>query len=95
MQRARSRSRCRRTRRRTPPGPEDPVDLRPGEVRAPALVVVGDADVPDFLEIGDKLEAELPDARKVVLADTAHTIPLERPDEFRDLTLEFLRERAG
>ena len=76
-----------------PPGPEEPVNLRLDEVTAPALVIVGDADVPDFPEIADRLERELPNARKVVLADTAHTIPLERPDEFRELTLEFLRER--
>jgi 3-oxoadipate enol-lactonase len=76
------------------PGPEDPVNLRLDEVRAPALVVVGEADVPDFLEIAERLEAELPNARKVVLPDTAHTIPLERPDEFRELTLGFLREHA-
>ncbi|MFL5931763.1 MAG: alpha/beta fold hydrolase [Gaiellaceae bacterium] len=78
-----------------PPGPEKPVNVRLDEIRAPALVVVGDADVPDFPEIADRLEAELPDARKVVLADTAHTIPLERPDEFRSLALEFLREHAS
>ena len=76
-----------------PPGPEDPVALRLGEIAAPTLVIVGDADVPDFLEIADKLEAGLPDARKVVLADTAHTVPLERPEGFRELTLEFLRQR--
>jgi 3-oxoadipate enol-lactonase len=76
------------------PGPEDPVNVRLDAIEAPALVVVGAADLPDFLEIADRLEAELPDARKIVLADTAHTIPLERPDEFRDLTLEFLREHA-
>jgi 3-oxoadipate enol-lactonase len=76
------------------PGPEDPVNVRLEAIQAPALVVVGDADVPDFLEIADRLEAELPDARKVVLPDTAHTIPLERPDEFCELTLEFLREHA-
>ena len=76
-----------------PPGPEDPVNVRIDEIRAPALVVVGDADAPDFPEIADRLEAELPNARKVVLPDTAHTIPLERPDEFRELTLEFRRER--
>jgi len=77
------------------PGPEDPVDLRLDAVRAPVLVVVGDADVPDFAAIADRLEAELPDVRKVVLHDTAHTIALERPDEFRELALEFLREHAG
>jgi 3-oxoadipate enol-lactonase len=76
-----------------PPGPEDPVALRLSEVRAPALVVVGDADVPDFLRIAETLEAELPNVRKVVLEDTAHTIPLERPEEFRELVLGFLNER--
>jgi pimeloyl-ACP methyl ester carboxylesterase len=78
-----------------PPGPEDPVEIRLSELSQPVLVVVGDADAPDFLEVADRLERELPNARKVVLEDTAHTIPLERPDEFRDLALEFLRERAG
>jgi 3-oxoadipate enol-lactonase len=78
----------------TAPGPEDPVSVRLDTIEAPALIVVGDADVPDFLEIAARLEAELPDARKVVLADTAHTIPLERPDDFRELTLAFLREHA-
>jgi 3-oxoadipate enol-lactonase len=76
------------------PGPEDPVNVRLEAIEAPTLVVVGDADVPDFLEIANRLEAELPDARKVVLPDTAHTIPLERPDEFRELALEFLREHS-
>jgi 3-oxoadipate enol-lactonase len=76
------------------PGPENPVNVRLDEIGTPTLVVVGDADVPDFPEIADRLEAELPEARKVVLADTAHTIPLERPVEFRELTLEFLREHA-
>jgi 3-oxoadipate enol-lactonase len=77
------------------PGPEDPVNLRLEEVNAPTLVIVGDADVPDFLAIADRLDAELPDARKVVLPDTAHTIPLERPDEFRELARDFLREHAS
>jgi 3-oxoadipate enol-lactonase len=77
------------------PGPEDLVNLRLGDIRAPTMVVVGDADVPDFVEIAARLEAELAEVRKVVLPDTAHTIPLERPDEFRELALEFLREHAG
>lgn len=78
-----------------PPGPEDPVNVRLDEIAAPTLIVVGDADVPDFLEIADKLGNELPTSRTVVLENTAHTIPLERPDQFRDLTLDFLRERAA
>ena len=58
-----------------PPGSEDPVALRLGEIAAPTLVIVGDADVPDFLEIADELEAGLPDARKVVLADQLTRCP--------------------
>jgi 3-oxoadipate enol-lactonase len=77
------------------PGPEDPLTVRLDEIQAPALVLVGGADAPDFPQIAEKLEAELPSVRKVVLEDTAHTIPLERPGEFTELTLAFLRERAG
>ena len=76
------------------PGPEAPLVVRLEEIHAPTLVVVGDADVPDFPEIADTLESALTSVRKVVLPDTAHTIPLERPDEFRHLTLAFLREHA-
>ena len=78
-----------------PPGPEDPLDVRLDEVATPTLVIVGDEDVPDFLEIAERLEGQLPDARKVVLEGAAHTIPLEHPEKFRDLTLAFLRERLG
>jgi 3-oxoadipate enol-lactonase len=78
-----------------PPGPEDPVVLRLGEITAPTLVTVGDADVPDFREIAEKLETQLPDVRKVVFEDTAHTIPLERPEEFGKLALEFLRDHPA
>jgi 3-oxoadipate enol-lactonase len=78
-----------------PPGPEDAVNLRLEAIRSPTLVVVGDADVPDFPEIAARLEAELHDARKVVLPDTAHTVPLERPNEFRSLALDFLREHGS
>ena len=46
-------------------------------------------------DIAARLEAQLRDVRTVVLPDTAHTIPLERPDEFRSLALDFLHEHAG
>jgi 3-oxoadipate enol-lactonase len=78
-----------------PPGPEEPVNVRLADIEAPTLVIVGDADVPDFLEITDRLGTELPNSQTVVLENTAHTIPLERPGVFRDLVLDFLRERAG
>jgi 3-oxoadipate enol-lactonase len=60
------------------------------EVAVPALVVVGDADVPDVLRNADLLESRLPGARKVVLPGVAHMVNLERPEEFLRLVRGFL-----
>jgi 3-oxoadipate enol-lactonase len=64
---------------------------RVGEVGAPTLVLVGEEDLPDMHEIADRLERELPDARRASIADTAHVPSLERPREFDQLVLPFLQ----
>jgi 3-oxoadipate enol-lactonase len=73
-----------------PVWPEPPVGERLGELRMPTLVVVGDEDVPDMLEIADRLAAEIPGARKAVLRAAAHMSPLERPRDFNRVLLDFL-----
>ena len=40
--------------------------------------------------MADKLETDIPGARKVVFHATAHMIPLEQPEKFNQLVLEFL-----
>jgi 3-oxoadipate enol-lactonase len=60
------------------------------EIHQPTLVMVGANDVPDFVEIANTLEREIPGARKVVFQDAAHHLPLEYPDRFQALVLEFL-----
>jgi 3-oxoadipate enol-lactonase len=67
------------------------VATRLGEVRARTLVVVGEEDVPDMHEIADRLERELPNARRASIAETAHVPSLERPREFDQLVLPFLQ----
>ena len=74
---------------RSAEGPDPPAVERLGEVAVPTLVLVGDADVPDMLQIADRLEAGIPGARKVVWADVAHVPPMERPREFERLALDF------
>jgi len=64
---------------------------RIGEVGAPTLVLVGEEDVPDMHEIADRLERELPNARRASIADTAHVPSLERPREFDQLVRPFLQ----
>jgi 3-oxoadipate enol-lactonase len=64
---------------------------RLGEVTVPTLVLVGDEDVPDMHQIADRLERELPNARRASIAETAHVPSLERPREFDELVLPFLQ----
>ena len=64
-----------------------------GEIAAPTLVIVGDRDVPGIVENADRLATGIAGARKVVLPDVAHLPPMERPDEFNRLVLDFLGAR--
>jgi pimeloyl-ACP methyl ester carboxylesterase len=56
----------------------------------PTLVIVGELDRPEMLEITERLEAEVPNARRVTIPGTAHVPSMERPEEFDRLVLEFL-----
>jgi pimeloyl-ACP methyl ester carboxylesterase len=85
----------------TVPMPEgfEPLSLEPpaierlAEVRVPTLVVVGDHDVEDKLAFADRLTAEIPGARKIVIAGAAHMVSMEQPAEFNRIVLDFLAER--
>lgn len=70
--------------------PDPPAAARLGAIDVRTLVLVGDADVPDVLQIADRLEAGIPAARKVVWGGVAHLPSMERPREFERLVLEFL-----
>jgi pimeloyl-ACP methyl ester carboxylesterase len=68
---------------------EPPAINRLGEVRAPTLVLVGDADMPDMLPAAELLTQEIPSSRRVVLANVAHVLNVERPAEFNAAVREF------
>jgi 3-oxoadipate enol-lactonase len=80
------------------PGPQHRLDPpaieRLEEIRVPALVIVGAADVEDVLERAEILATGIRSARKVVFPDVAHMVNLERPAEFLALVDEFLAELA-
>jgi pimeloyl-ACP methyl ester carboxylesterase len=61
-----------------------------GEVRSPTLLVVGELDQPDFLAIGRRMAESIPDARLEVMPGVAHLPPMEAPDAFSRLVLDFL-----
>jgi 3-oxoadipate enol-lactonase len=73
--------------RLTPPAIE-----RLEEITAPTLAIVGAHDVPDMLTNADAIVARVPGARKVIMPGVAHLPPMEAPEEFNRIILDFLRE---
>lgn len=72
----------------TPPVPLEPPALeRLSEIGVPTLVILGEWDGPNPL---DSLTAEIPGAKKVVMAETAHHPFMEKPAEFNQIVLDFL-----
>ena len=63
---------------------------RLAEISVPTLVLVGELDRPEMLEIAEKLEAGIPDARRETIAGAAHVTNMEQPEAFDRLVLEFL-----
>ena len=73
----------------------DPPALgRLAEIKAPTLAVVGNLDMPDILDIVERIAGEVPGARKVVIPGVAHMVNLEKPAEFNRVVLEFLAPYA-
>ncbi|MCI0570312.1 MAG: alpha/beta hydrolase [Myxococcaceae bacterium] len=58
---------------------------RLGEIRAPTLLLWGDADPVSPVAIGEFLEQRIPDAKLVVLSGGTHALAAERPDDVAPL----------
>ena len=74
-----------------PPDYRPDIAARLSEAAAPALVIVGENDIPDFRLIADVLAENIPGARLVVIPDCWHLPPVEKPHEFNRLLIDFLR----
>ncbi len=64
-------------------------------VNVPCLVVWGECDETLPVDMGYKLKDQLPNARLVLLANTMHLLPLERPALCADLVREFDHQLAA
>ncbi|MBC8334193.1 MAG: alpha/beta hydrolase [Anaerolineales bacterium] len=63
------------------------------KITCPVLVVAADEDYTP-VEAKQKYVDELPDARLEVIEDSRHATPVEHPDEFNRLLLDFLQART-
>jgi pimeloyl-ACP methyl ester carboxylesterase len=68
-----------------------PANDRLKDVRARTLAIDGERDVSDIHRIVEKMAKEIPGARKIVVKDAGHLVPMEKPEEFNRIALEFLR----
>ena len=66
---------------------EPPAVGRLSEIGVPTLVILGEWDVPNPLY---HLVAEIPGAKNVVIAETAHHPFIEKPADFNQIVLDFL-----
>ena len=73
----------------SPPTPlEPPAVGRLSQIAVPTLIILGEWDAPNPL---DQLAAEIPGARKAVISETAHHPFMEKPAEFNEIVLDFLK----
>ncbi len=79
-------------------GEATPIPLNPpaidrlGEIRHPTLIMVGEYDFLSAHAVADELECKIAQSRMVGIPGTAHMIPLEQPELFNRVVLDFLKE---
>ena len=78
---------------RQPEKLDPPAYGRLDQIQVPTLVLIGDRDIPSVRGQADQIAGSIQGARKVVLANVAHLLNMEIPNEFNRIVLEFLRER--
>jgi 3-oxoadipate enol-lactonase len=65
-----------------------------GEVRAPTLILTGDADIADVHAQAGALEAAIPRATRIVLKDCGHLMYLEHPEAFCATVMRFIASNS-
>lgn len=68
------------------------VSGRLGEISGPVLIVTAEEDLLTPPKYGDLLAQSIKGARRAHVKDSGHLIPVERPEEFNRILIEFLDE---
>lgn len=71
---------------------QPPAITRLSEVRVPTLVIVGDLDLPEKLQLAAHLANDIPNARQHIIPGAAHMVSMEQPGEFSRVVLDFLKK---
>lgn len=73
--------------------PKEPALGRLGQIHVPALIVVGEADIPDVHAHVGAIQAGIAGSERVVLTRAGHLVHMEVPEAFNQVVLDFLEAR--
>jgi 3-oxoadipate enol-lactonase len=65
------------------------------ELQVSTLILVGELDVADFIQLADTLERHIPEAEKTLIPEVAHLPSMEKPEEFNRSALDFIGRALG
>jgi 3-oxoadipate enol-lactonase len=71
------------------------VDDRIREIKAPTLIIVGEKDILIPLQYSKILNEKIEGSKLVVIKECGHVPPLEKPEEFNKIVLDFLKDYDG
>lgn len=70
--------------------PERPAIKFLSEIKVPALILAGEYDIPDVHAHAGAIEAGMSNAKREIISDSGHLIPLEQPKAFNASVSKFL-----
>jgi len=71
---------------------DPPAVHRLNEIQAPTLAVVGELDMPGIMEIVQLIKENVTGAEIFTIADVAHMVNMEKPEDFNKVVLDFLKK---
>lgn len=71
--------------------PETPAVKFLNDIKVPALVLVGEYDIPDAHAHAGVIHAGIPNAKREIIANAGHLIPLDQPEAFNAAVMRFLK----
>jgi 3-oxoadipate enol-lactonase len=69
-----------------------PAYIRLEEIKLPTLVMYGELDIPDFVNISSTLARRIPGSKLISFKNAGHCLPMEVQEAFNLAVFEFLRE---
>jgi pimeloyl-ACP methyl ester carboxylesterase len=68
---------------------------RLGTIKAPTLIMTAEHDILACREVADLLDSSVPKSRKVVVAGAGHLLHMEKPEEFNQTLIAFIRSQSS